>query len=85
MSKVPGAPIGPLGRNGIGVCAGRKQLDRGVQICEICPLARDPFFEVVNVAADFSALEAKGGDDMLFGHAPKAGSDRLEILVAVAP
>jgi hypothetical protein len=38
--KVPGAPIGPLGRNGIGVCAWRKQLDRGVQVCEIRPLAR---------------------------------------------
>jgi hypothetical protein len=64
VSKVSRAPIGALGRNVIGVCARRKQLDRGVQICEIRPLARDPFFEVVNVAADFSALEAKGGDDM---------------------
>jgi hypothetical protein len=64
-SKVTRAPIGPFWRDGIGVCTGRKQLDRGVQICEIRPLARDPFFEVVNVAADFSALEAKGRDDML--------------------
>jgi hypothetical protein len=85
VGKIPGPAIGPLGRDSIGVCAGRKQLDRGVQICEIRPLARDPFFEVVNVAADFSALEEKGGDDMLFGNVPKVGSDRLEILVAVAP
>jgi hypothetical protein len=48
-------------------------------------LWRNPFFEVVNVAADFSALETKWGDDMLLGHAPKAGSGRLEILVAAAP
>lgn len=39
--------------------AGRKQLDRRIKICEITPLARNPFFEVVNVTADFSALEAK--------------------------
>ena len=85
VSKISCPAIGPLGRDGIRICARRKQLDRGIQICEIRPLARNPFFEVVNVAADFSALEAKGGDDMLFGHAPKAGDDRLEILVAVAP
>ena len=41
--------------------------------------------EVVNVAADFSALEAKGGYYVRFDHAPKAGGERLEILVAVAP
>jgi hypothetical protein len=46
---------------------------------------RDPFFEVVNVAADFSALEAKGRNYMAVGHAQKVGNDRLEILVAVAP
>ena len=56
MGKIPGPAIDPFGRNGIGVCAGRKQLDRGIQICEIRPLARDPLFEVVNVAAAFSAL-----------------------------
>jgi len=61
VSKVPCPAIGSLGRDGIGVCARRKQLDRGVQICEIRPLARNPFFEVVKVAADFSTLEAKGG------------------------
>jgi hypothetical protein len=59
-SEIPCPAIGPFGRDGIGICARRKQLDRGVQICEIRPLARDPFFEVVNVAADFSALPAKG-------------------------
>jgi hypothetical protein len=56
MSKIPGPAIDPFGRNGIGICARRKQLDRGIQICVIRPQARDPFFEVVNVAADFSAL-----------------------------
>jgi hypothetical protein len=30
------------------------------QICEIRPLARNPFFEVVNVATYFSALATKG-------------------------
>ena len=85
MCEIPGAPIGPLRRDGVGVCTRRKQLDRGVQVCEIGPLARDPFFEVVNVAADFSALEAKGGNDVCIGHAPKVGDGRLEILVAVAP
>jgi hypothetical protein len=60
VSKIPCPAIDPFGRDGIGICARRKQLDRGVQICEIRPLASDPFFEVVNVAADFSALEAKG-------------------------
>ena len=57
--------------------AGEKQLDRGVQICEIRPLARDPLFEVVNVAADFSALEAKGGNYMAVGHAPNLGATRF--------
>ena len=85
MGKVPGPAIGPLRRNGVGICAGRKQLDRGIQVCEIRPQARDPFFEVVNVAADVSAFEAKGGYNVRLGHAPKAGDDRLEILVAVAP
>ena len=85
MSEIPGPPIGPLGRNGIGICARGKQLDRRVQICEIRPLSRDPFFEVVNVAADVSAFEAKGGYNVRLGHAPKAGDSRLEILVAVAP
>jgi len=85
MSKVPGAPIGPLWRDGIGICAGSKQPDRGIQVGEIRPLARNPFFEVMYVAADFSALEAKGGNDVAVGHAPKAGNDRLEIPVAAAP
>jgi hypothetical protein len=53
-AKYRGAPIGPLGRDSIGVCARGKQLDRGVQICEICSLARYPFFQIVNVAADFA-------------------------------
>jgi hypothetical protein len=69
------------------LCQG-KQSDRGVQVCEIRSLACNPLFEVVNVAADFSALKAKGGDDMLFGHmwtAPKAGDGWLEILAAAAP
>jgi hypothetical protein len=39
----------------------------------------------VDVAADFSALEAKGGNYMTVGHAQKAGDARLKILVAVAP
>jgi hypothetical protein len=82
VSKVPGPAIGPLGRNGVGVSA--KEKITGVQICEIRPLARNPFFEVVDVAADFSALEAKGGNYMT-GHAQKAGDARLKILVAVAP
>jgi len=85
LGKIPGPAIGPLWRDGIGVRAGRKQLDCGVQICEIRSLARNPFFEVVNMAADFSALEAKGGNDVRIGHEPKAGDDRLEILVAAAP
>ena len=48
-------------------------------------VARNPFFEVVNVAADFSALEAKCGYNVRLDHATKAGDGRLEILVAVAP
>jgi len=85
MCEIPGAPIGQLRRDGVGVCTRRKQLDRGVQVCEIGPLARDPFFKVVNVTADFSTLEAKGGNYVAVGHAPKAGAGRLKILVAVAP
>ena len=80
MSEVPGSAIGSLGRNVIGVCARRKQLDRGVQVCEIRSLPRDPFFEVVNVAADFSSLEAKGGNDMGVGHAPNLGADPVHFL-----
>jgi hypothetical protein len=79
-SKIAGAPIGPFGRNGIGICAGRKQLDRGVQVCEICTLARDPFFEIVNVAADLSTLQAKGGNYMAVGHAPNLGADPIHFL-----
>jgi hypothetical protein len=45
MSKIPCPAIDPFGRDGIGICARRKEADRGVQICEIRPLARDPFFE----------------------------------------
>jgi hypothetical protein len=37
------------------------------------------------MAADFSALEAECGDDMLSCYAPKAGDPWLEILVAAAP
>jgi hypothetical protein len=80
VGKVSRAPIEPLGGDCIGVRARRKQLDRGVQICEIRPLSRNPFFEVVNVPADFSALEAKGGDDMLFSHAPNLGADPIHFL-----
>ena len=36
-------------------------------------------------AANFSALETKGGNYMAVGHAPKAGDGQLEIPVAVAP
>jgi hypothetical protein len=60
-------------------------IDRSVQVCEICSLARDSFFEVVNVAADFSTLGPQCGYNVRFDHAPKAGGGRLEILVAVAP
>jgi hypothetical protein len=55
------------------------------QICEVRALARNPLFEVVNVAADFSALAAKDGYNVRLNHAPKAGAGRLEILVASAP
>jgi len=48
-------------------------------------MTRNPFFEIVNVAADFSALEAKGGYNVRLGHTAKAGDGRLEILVAGAP
>jgi hypothetical protein len=80
MSEVPRAPVGPLWRNGIGICARWKEADRGIQVCEVRPLTRDPFFEVVNVAADFSALEAKGGNDVAIGHAPNLGADPIHFL-----
>jgi len=57
-----------------------KQLDCGVQICEIRPLARNPFFEVMNVAADFSTLETKGGNYVAVGHAPNLGADPVHFL-----
>jgi hypothetical protein len=38
-----------------------------------------------SVAADFSALEAKGRYNVRLDHAPKAGDGWLELLVAVAP
>jgi hypothetical protein len=34
----------------------------------------------VNVAADFSALEAKGGNYMTVGHAPNLGADPIHFL-----
>jgi hypothetical protein len=34
----------------------------------------------VNVAADFSALEAKGGNYMAVGHAPNLGADPIHFL-----
>jgi len=80
VSKVPRAPISSLGRNGIGIRARRKQFDRGVQVCEVSSLARDPVFEVVNVAADFSSPEAKGGNYMTVGHAPNLGADPIHFL-----
>jgi hypothetical protein len=79
-SEIPGPAIGSLWRNGIGIYARRKQLDRGVQICEVRPLTRNPFFEVVNVAADFSALEAKGRNYVGIGHAPNLGADPIHFL-----
>jgi hypothetical protein len=57
-----------------------KQLDRGVQICEIRPLARGPFFEVVNLSADFSALEAECRNYMGIGHPPNLGADQIHFL-----
>jgi hypothetical protein len=39
----------------------------------------------MNVAADFSALEANGGYNVSLDHATKAGDDRREFLVAFAP
>jgi hypothetical protein len=80
VSKVPRAPIRPLGGDRIGVCARRKQFDRGVQICEISPLTRDSFFEVVNIAADFSALVTEGGNYVAVGHAPNLGADPIHFL-----
>jgi hypothetical protein len=62
------------------MCAPRKQLDRAVQIYEIRPLVRGPFFKVVNVAADFGALAAKGGNYMAVGHAPNSGADPIHFL-----
>jgi hypothetical protein len=50
------------------------------QICEIRPLARDSLFEVVNVAADLGALEAKRGNYVSVGHAPNLGADRIHFL-----
>jgi hypothetical protein len=50
------------------------------QICEIRPPERNSFFEVVNVAADFSALEAKCGNHMAVGHAPNLGADPIHFL-----
>ena len=76
MSKIPCPAIDPFGRDSIRIFSRRKQLDRGVQVCEIRPLTHDPLFEVVNVAADFSALEAKGGYNVRLDHAPKAGDGR---------
>ena len=83
--KIPCPAIGTFRRNGIGVSPQRKEADRRVKICEARLLASDPFFKVVNVAADFSALEAKCGYNVKLDHATKAGDGRLEILVAVAP
>jgi hypothetical protein len=80
VGKISGAPISPLWRDGIGICARRKQLDRRVQICEVRTLARDAFFEVVNVAADFSALETKGGNYAGVGHATNLGADPIHFL-----
>jgi hypothetical protein len=57
-------------RNGVGICARRKQLDRGIQICEIR----------TNVAADFSAHEAECGNYMAVGHAPNLGADMIHFL-----
>jgi hypothetical protein len=70
VGKVPGAPIGTFRRNGVGICARRKQLDRGIQICETR----------TNVAADFSALEAECGNYMAVGHAPNLGADMIHFL-----
>ena len=43
------------------------------------------YYGATAVAADFSALEAKGGNDMCISHTQKAGNDRLENFVAFAP
>ena len=71
---------GYAGLGFFGICARRKQLDRGVQVCEARPLARNPFFEVVNVAADFSALEAKCGNYMGIGHPSNLGADPIHAI-----
>ena len=80
MAKVPRPPVDPLGGDRIRVCARGKQLDCGVQICEIRPLARNPFFEVANMAADFSALEAKGGNYVAVGHPQNLGAEPINFL-----
>ena len=70
-----------------GLVPGENNLIVASKFARIRPLARDPFFEVANVAADFSALEAKGGDDVAVRVTPrKLGAHRLDsLLVAVAP
>jgi hypothetical protein len=57
-----------------------KTIERGVQICEIRSLTRDPFFEVVNVAADVSAFDAKCANYVGAGHPQNLGADPIHFL-----
>jgi hypothetical protein len=80
VRKVPRAPVSSLGRDGIGICARRKEAYPRIYVCEIRTLTRGSFFKVVNMAADFSALEAKGGNYVSIGHAPNLGADPIHFL-----
>ena len=47
---------------------------------EIGPLMPDLLFQVVDIAADFGALGAKGWDNVRFAHAPNLGAGPILFL-----
>ena len=83
-SEAPGPAIGSLGGMASGFAPGVNSLIVASKFARFARW-RNPFFEVVNVAADFGALETKCGYNVRLDHAQKAGDGGLEILVAFAP
>ena len=80
MGKVPRAPVWPFWRDSIRVRAWGKEADCRVNVRQRQPVPCYLLLEIVNMAADFSALETKGANNMSLGHPSNLGPGPAQFL-----